>query len=270
MLRYFTVPYDSGHHARRMGAGPLRIAETLGVETEAIESDDPHPREIGTAFELYGKLATAVHDCVANGDFPVVFSGNCGAVNGLAAGLGMDDLAVLWFDAHGEFMTPDTTTSGFLDGMPLSILTGRCWKAMAAKIPWWRPMPFGRTMLVGARDYSPGERDELMANGVPLVEPLHLTEPNADRWLSAMALAGAKRLLVHVDLDVLDPKYGRANEFAAAGGMSPDEIQRVIDIAKRRFEIAALELASYDPGCDAEGRVATIGAELVRATAPRT
>jgi arginase len=270
VIRYFTVPYDSGHRGVRMGAGPLRLAETLGVETEPIESDDKFPREIGTAFELYAKLATAVHGCVANKDFPVVFSGNCGAINGLAAGIGMGDLAVIWFDAHGEFMTPETTTSGFLDGMGLAILNGRCWKSMASKIPWWRPMPFARTMLVGSRDYSPGERDELMANAVPLVEPLNLTEPNVDRWLSAMSIAGAKRLLVHVDLDVLDPKYGRANEFAAEGGMSPDEILRVIAIAMRRFDVVALELASYDPGCDDDGRVAEAGAAIVRATAPQT
>jgi len=267
VIRYFTVPYDSGHRSARMGAGPSRLVQELRVEADAIESEDRFPREIGTAFELYGKLATAIHECVATGDFPVVFSGNCGAINGLAAGLGTADLAVIWFDAHGEFMTPETTTSGFLDGMPLSILTGRCWKSMAATIPWWRPMPFARTMLIGARDYSAGERDELMLHGVPLVEPLHLTEPNVDRWLSSMALAGATRVLIHVDLDVLDPRYGRANEFAAEGGLSPDDIIRVIRIARRRFSVAALELASYDPGCDDDGRVAEAGAAIVRATA---
>ena len=272
MVRYFTVPYDSGHRAARMGAGPLRLANELGIEAEAIESDDKFPREIGTAFELYGKLADAVHDCVASGDFPVVFSGNCGAINGLAAGIGMDEkLAVLWFDAHGEFMTPETTTSGFLDGMPLSVLTGRCWKALASsRIPRFRPLPFGRTMLVGARDYSRGERDELLANAVPLVEPTNLTEPTVDRWLAGMQQAGAEKLLVHVDLDVLDPRHGRANEFAAEGGLSPDDIIRVIDIARRRFEIAALELASYDPSCDDDGRVARCGAAIVNATVRRT
>lgn len=264
MNRYFTVPYDSGHRAARMGAGPLRLVQELGVRAESIETEDQLPREIATAFELYAKLAGAVHDCVANGDFPVVFSGNCGAINGLAAGLGMEKLAVIWFDAHGEYMTPDTTTSGFLDGMGLSILTGRCWKSMAAKIPWFRPLPPSRTMLVGARDYSPGEREELMMDGVPLIEPLTMTEPNVDRWLSAMA-RDADRLLVHVDLDVLDPKHGRANEFAADGGLSPDEILRVIAIARRRFNVVALELASFDPACDGDGRVARAGAAIVRA-----
>jgi arginase len=135
---------------------------------------------------------------------------------------------------------------------------------MAAQIPWFRPLPPSLTMLVGSRDYSPGEREELMLNAVPLVEPLTLTEPNVDRWLSSMAM-DADRLLVHVDLDVLDPKHGRANEFAAEGGLSPDEILRVIAIAKRRFNVVALELASFDPSCDADGRVAQAGARIVRA-----
>lgn len=269
MLRYFTVPYDSGHRAARMGAGPLRLAQELGVEPASIETSMKLPREIATAFELYGKLAESVHECVAAGDFPVVFSGNCGAVNGLAAGVGMEKLAVMWFDAHGEYMTPDTTTSGFLDGMGLSILTGRCFKRMAAGIPWFRPLPPQRTMLVGSRDYSPGERDDLFADAIAVAEPRDLTEPNVDRWLAGMNLH-ADRLVVHVDLDVLDPKHGRANEFAAEGGLSPEQILRVIGIARRRFEIVALELASYDPACDEDGRVARIGAEIARATAPRT
>jgi arginase len=266
MIRYFTVPYDSGHRAKRMGAGPLRLVEELGVDAQSIETDMNMPREITTAFELYRKLAEAVHECAAVGDFPVVFSGNCGAVNGLAAGLGMEKLAVLWFDAHGEYMTPDTTVSGFLDGMGLSILTGRCFKRMAATIPWFTPLPPSRTMLAGSRDYSPGEREELFSDGIPVVEPANLNEPGIDRWFAAM---DADRLVVHVDLDVLDPKHGRANEFAAEGGLSPEQILRIIAIARRRFEIVGLELASYDPACDEDGRVARIGAELVRATAPR-
>lgn len=268
MIRYFTVPYDSGHRAARMGAGPMRLVRELGVDAMSIETAMTLPREIRTAFELYEKLALAVHDCVTAGDFPVVFSGNCGAINGLAAGIGMEKLAVIWFDAHGEFMTPETTTSGFLDGMGLAILNGRCFRRMAAAIPWFTPIPPSRTMLVGSRDYSAGERDELFASGVPLLEPHVLTEPNLDRWLAAMQLV-ADRVLVHVDLDVLDPKHGRANEFVSDGGLSPDDILRVIAIARRRFPIAALELASYDPACDEDGRVAKIGAEIVRETTLR-
>lgn len=264
MHRTIVVPYDSGYRGLRMGAGPLRLAELLGDPVETIEAGLQFPTEIATAFDLYRRVAETVHETVAAGDFPVVLSGNCGAINGVAAGLGTDRLGTIWFDAHGEYMTPETTVSGFLDGMGLSILTGRCFRGLAGTIPWFRPLPPSLTMLVGSRDYSPGERDELLADGIPLLEPSSLTEVNLARWLDTMR-PHADRLIIHVDLDVLDPRFGRANQFAADGGLSPDDILRVIEIAQRRFTVAALVVASFDPGADGEGSVAEIGARIVRA-----
>jgi arginase len=261
--RYFALPYDSGYERQRMGNGPARIARELGIETEEILSERQFRTEASTAFELYRKLADEVHEAVALGDFPVVLSGNCGAAIGTAAGVGCDDLAAVWFDAHGDYNTPDTTDSGFLDGMAMAVLNGRCWKALAASIPRFAPLVPARTMHVGARDYSPGERDALLYDGVWLVEPLHLKETTVAPMFDAMH-AGAGRILVHLDLDVIDPKYGVANGYACAGGLSPDDVVRVIDIAAKRFQIAALVLASYDPSVDREGRIAEIAARVVR------
>ena len=70
-----------------------------------------------------------------------------------AGGGGTD---VVWFDAHGEATTPETTTSGFLDGMGISILTGRCWRTMAASIPGFEPLPGKRIALLGARPRAGG------------------------------------------------------------------------------------------------------------------
>ncbi|HEX2123666.1 MAG TPA: hypothetical protein VHL59_18700, partial [Thermoanaerobaculia bacterium] len=59
--------------------------------------------------------------------------------------------------------------------------------------------------------------------------------------------------------------HGRANQYAADGGLSPAEVLRAIGLARQRFALAALVLASYDPAADENGRVAAIGAEIVRA-----
>ena len=265
MRRFFTVSYDSGHKNVRMGAGPLRLMREIGAQHEVIESGLAFTTEISTAFDLNRRLAAAIHACVAVGDFPVVLSGNCGVTNGVAAGVGMNDLAVLWFDAHGEFMTPETTVSGFLDGMPLSILTGRCFNRLATTIPSFEPIPPARIMLVGARDYSPGEREDLLEHGIALLEPANLTEPNTAGWMDRIRSV-VSRLLVHVDLDVLDAGVGRANTYASAGGLSLDDILRVIELARQRFTLAALVVASYDPSCDPDGRVAAIGARIVQST----
>lgn len=249
----FTVPYDSGHKGLRMGAGPSRIARELNAEAIEIEPPDAWRHEIGTAFQLNRALASRVRE---SREFPVVLSGNCGSAVGTAAGIGTDDLAVLWFDAHGDYNTPDTTDSGFLDGMAMAILTGRCFTNLASTIPGFAPVPPRRTMHVGARDYSPGERDALLADHVHLVEP-----PLHDISFDGI---DAKRILVHVDLDVIDPQFGRANPYAVGGGLSPDDVLRVIALARERFELAALVIASYDPACDPEGKIAAIGARIVR------
>jgi len=59
---------------------------------------------------------------------------------------------VLWFDAHGDFNTPESTLGGFLDGMALAIATGRCWTGLAATVPGFTPVAEENVVLVGARD----------------------------------------------------------------------------------------------------------------------
>ena len=71
--------------------------------------------------------------------FPLVLAGNCNAAVGVVAGLG-PGAAVLWCDAHADFNTPETTTGGFLDGMGLATVTGRCWTSMAARVPGFVPV----------------------------------------------------------------------------------------------------------------------------------
>ncbi|MFZ2044446.1 MAG: arginase family protein, partial [Trebonia sp.] len=75
---------------------------------------------------LYRQLAGAVSDAVRHGDRPVVVSGDCTTALGTVAGLqhaGIDP-GIVWFDAHGDVQTLETTASGYLGGLPLRLLVG--------------------------------------------------------------------------------------------------------------------------------------------------
>lgn len=245
---YYSLPYDSGHRGLRMGAGPLRLVQMLGVDAEELAPATEWQAEIRTTFELYRTLAARIRE---SHDFPVVLSGHCGAAIGAAAGVGADDLAILWFDAHGDYNTPDTTETGFLDGMCLAIAAGRCWTRLASTIPGFTPIDPRRVIHVGSRDYSPGEREAMLRDGMRMT-------PDFDG-------IDAKRILVHVDMDVIDARYGRANPYACEGGLSPDDVLRVIAEAGERFTVAGLVIASYDPSCDDDGRIAEAAMRIVRA-----
>jgi len=246
-LRVFAIPYDSGHEGLRMGAGPLRLRHVFD-EVEEIHARKDWRAEIRTSFELYGELARRIRK--VSGATPVVLSGNCGACAGTVAGIGSERLGVIWFDAHGDLNTPETTDSGFLDGMALSIVTGQCFGPLARNLVGLDPVAPQNAIHIGGRDWSPGEEEHGRASGVTIAKSLSEATQAIERLAKT-----CDRVVIHVDLDVLDPSFGAANQFAVTGGLSPADVASIVKSAKERMHIAALDFASYDPSYDREGRI---------------
>jgi arginase len=153
-VQLLLIPYDSGHRGLRMGRGPEHfldngLTEVLRshgheVSVETIESHREFRAEVATQFELYGSLAERVTEARQNNRFPLILSGNCGATLGAIA-MG-NKLGVIWFDAHGEFNTPETTTSGFGRHGP-AIAAGSAGRS-STSIPHFIRSP---NMLIGGR-----------------------------------------------------------------------------------------------------------------------
>ena len=286
MLTLLYLPYDSGHHAARMGRGPLHLrqhgaADRLrstghDVAESIIEVPSPFPTEIGTAFALQRALSDAVRAAVAGGRFPLVLAGNCNSALGTVSGVrgvhaaAPNDTApvgVIWLDAHADFNTPDTTTTGFLDGMSLAALTGRCWQGMTASIPGYRPVSDTHVVLVGARDIDPAEEALLSQSRVMRVEAERLRVAGADAALedalTELARRGVSRVYLHIDLDVHEPSEAQANQYAVPGGLSPNGVRELVRVVAARFTIAAAALTAYDPTFDTEGRMLDTGLALV-------
>ena len=276
-IRIIKVSYDCGYKERRQGLGPDRflshgieqILESDGhqVDVARIESQSEFTIEIMTAFELNRLLADEVQRTIAKGVFPVVLSGNCNSCLGTIAGIGPEKLGVVWFDAHGEFNTPETTLSGFLDGMPIAIATGRCWKAVAKTIPGFQPVAEKNLMLVGARDLDEEEQRQLEQSGINLVRT---TSGNGTEILEKMesALIDLQRrvtgIYLHIDMDAFEIGEGAANHYGATGGMSPEFMLRAIALVKDHIPVKGCALASYDPSFDGDARFLEAGIQSIR------
>ncbi len=263
------VPYDSGHRGLRMGAGPEHLLESgLGealeaggrrVRSETLRPAGDPPAEVATAFELDGLLSRRVRSAVSEGAFPLVLSGNCNASLGTLAGVGPQGLGVVWFDAHADFNTPETTTTGFTDGMGLAIAVGHCWREMARGVPGFVAVPEENVVLAGTRDLEPAERERLDASRIGPVGADRIGEQGLRRALAeALDALGdrVERVYVHLDLDVLDAeRVGKANGFAPGGGLNAEELEAALGMVRERFAVAACGIASYDPAFDKDGRV---------------
>jgi arginase len=268
------VPYDTALRGWRMGAGPERLVEAglisrleaLGhaVTPSLVETERDAPAEIGTAFELMRAVAQRVRAAVAGGRFPLVLSGNCSTASGTLAGLAPASRAVFWFDAHADCNTPETTTSGFLDGTALATALGWCWREMAGTIPGFQPVPDHSVVLLGTRDVDPLEHELVARSAVRVLSPDSL---RGDGWTRELASIRqhADVAYVHCDLDALDPSEGQANPFPVAGGLTVAEIESAVREIGRSVPIQAAAVTAYAPEYDTDGRVAQAALRIIEA-----
>lgn len=268
-VQILAVPYDSGRRDVRMGKGPSRLLE-LGLDaawsthghdvaTEWVEVADGISGDVRSSFELYDALARRVRAGHAHNYFPFVIAGNCGVTIAALAGLVDVRPAVVWFDAHGDFNTPETSPSGFLDGMALAILTGRCWRTLAKKVSGFEAVPETRVALVGARHLDPQEGDALAESRVLRI--------GADLSGLDDVFSEASPVWLHVDLDVLDIAEGRANQFATTGGLTVSQLVDAVRRLATRLSVVGAAFTSYDPAVDADDRIAIAALKVANALA---
>ncbi len=274
MLNLLCVPYHLGRRDVGMGKGPkalldagaeriVRASDASSV-TEWVELSEPFEHEIQAGFAVQRDVAARVASVREDQGFPVVLGGNCSCCVAAASGVrDTESGGVVWFDAHADAHTPDTTTSGFLDGMPVSVLTGRCWSLMARSIPGFVPMADERVVLVGARSMEDEEEELLDSSDIELVTPEGLAGDATPLSAALSRLSGVvDSVHLHIDLDVIDLSDGRANEYAAEGGPSLSELHHAIRAVGATCHVNSVSLTSYNPEVDSDGRALRAGLEL--------
>jgi arginase len=272
-LHALVVPMDSGHRRWRMGAGPERLIErglldgarARGVEVTVERYDPRSPKgEVGSAIEIAGWLSERVVAARGAGAFPLVLSGNCASSLGTLAGLTQRtgrQPGVCWFDAHADFNTPETTESGFFDGMALAAGVGRCWTRLTATIPGFRAVPESRVLLLGARALDTAEERALSASAVRRVSAGD--EPDeATQQLGTLRIQ-VRDVYLHIDLDTLDPSEGTVNVYSCPGGFTRQRLVEIVAEIAGMFDVAALALTAYDPAFDRDNRIPPIARQLV-------
>ena len=187
---------------------------------------------------LYRALAAQVENAVRAGEMPVSVCGDCLSSIGVLAGLQRAGVqpTLLWFDAHGDFHTWETTTSRFLGGMPLAMLVGRGEQTIVTGTDL-SPIPENRVILTDGRDLDPGEREAVAASGIT-----HFPQP--ETLLEMPLPSGA--LYVHFDVDVINPADAPAMRYPAPGGATAETLHRIFRRLHNSGQIAAISVSAWD------------------------
>jgi arginase len=280
-IRLLAVPYEVGAPRMGVGRGPERLLEAgaeaalasrgAAVHLEVIElheqrRDESGASEAGAGFELIRLVADRVKDAVDSGAFPVLLSGSCFAAVGVVAGLEEKSPGVVWFDAHGDFNTLESSADGYFDGMGLAILTGDAWQSLRAGVPG-HPIPETAALLAGARAFDPGEQPRLNSSSIRRLPPQAIDSEDAVARKTSELDPQPSGLYVHVDLDVLDRDEAQVNIYSEPGGLSASQLESQVRSLLRSRPIGAVSLTAYDPKVDADGRVPPIAMRLLEVVA---
>ncbi len=195
---------------------------------------------------LHETLAQQVVTAVAAHHLPVSIAGDCCATLGVMAGLQRAGIepCLIWFDAHGDFNTWETTPSGFLGGMPLAMLAGMGEQTMVQALGL-RPLAPEQIVLTDGRDLDPGEQ-ELIAG----CDVVHLRDP---RTLLDYPL-GKRPLYIHFDTDILNPLDAPAMSYLTEGGPRAAELTPIFRHLAQTGQIVTVSLSTWNPKLDVDGR----------------
>lgn len=217
-----------------------------GDDWRVVEVDLPPAAKTARMAVLYRALAAEVRDAVLAGERPVVINGDCCATIGVLAGLQQAGLepTLIWFDAHGDFNTWETTPSGFLGGMPLAMAVGLGEQTLLEGAGL-RPWPVAKVILTDARDLDPGERENVARSGIS-----HLTD--IEQLLEPDRLPDGP-LYVHFDTDIIDPADAPAMNYPAPGGPSSEQVRGVLRTLAATGRVVAVSMTLWDSELDPDG-----------------
>jgi arginase len=232
----------------------------------------PNPAVHSLAETLYwtDALADRVDDALSEGGLPIILGGDhslaLGSVSGAAAFAERQDrpLYLIWLDAHSDFHTPMTTTTGNLHGTPLAYIAGR--DGFDAFPPFPAPVPADRICMYGIRSVDPAEHAAMLQHDIAINDMRLLDERGVVAPLREFldrVRADGGMLHVSLDVDFLDPAIAPAVGTTVPGGTTFREAHLVMELLHESGLVTSLDLVELNPFLDDRGMTARLMVDLV-------
>jgi arginase len=285
------VPLDLGAGRRGVDMGPsaVRVADLnkklagLGYtveDTGNVAVRIPETQHFGDHRSKFLKEITEVCEHVAqliekaltSNFLPIVLGGDHSIAMGSLAGAAKhfqktsQSLGLIWFDAHADFNTPETSPSGNVHGMPLAAVVGvgpADLRNLYGVCPKIKPQS---TALVGVRDIDTAEK-ELLASSAVRVFTMRDIDERGMRSVVEEAIRIATQhtagLAVSWDMDFLDPSFAPGVGTPVKGGASYRESHLAMEMIADTGKLLLLEVVEVNPVLDHMNATASLGVELI-------
>ena len=261
-----------GYSVQDLGDMRLERPQTFPEEGDKLK----YVREISNACE---QLAVEVEDILTAGQFPIVVGGDHSIAMGSFAGGAryyhkrQETLGLIWFDAHADMNTPETTPSGNIHGMPLAALLGYGAPELTHIAGFAPKLDPKLCAHVGARDIDPGERELINKLGMRFFTMREIDERGMRACMDdaiAIASGGSAGYAVTFDVDVLDPGDAPGSGTLVRGGLTYREAHLAMEKIAEAGGMRMLEIVEINTALDVNNKTAELGVELILSALGKT
>ena len=282
------APMDLGANRRGTDMGPSavryaglsRYLRNMGLEVidngninvpvpESIKVGNPDFLFLDEIVTVCEELGDVVSKVLKRGNFPLVLGGDHSIAMGTMAGVSREitDPGLIWFDAHADFNTLDTSETGNIHGMSLAAISGHGNSRLVSIGGIVPKIKEEKIVLIGIRDLDREEKELLKDSGITVFSMKKVDEMGMARVVKeALEIVGQGGEAIHVsfDLDVMEPGVASGVGTPVTGGISYREAHLALELIAETKMLRLLEICEVNPIIDNGGnRTAKLAVELI-------
>jgi arginase len=286
-LSIIGMPMDLGQMRRGVDMGPSAIRYAginerlkplfeeihdlgdipIGRPEVAIDKES-NLRNLDLVAEKNTMLAEKVDEAIQSGFFPLVLGGDHSIAIGTLAGVAKHykNLGVIWYDAHGDLNTAETSPTGNIHGMPLAASLGLGHPLLTELGGYSPKVKPENVVIIGARALDDGEKDLIKEIGIKVytmheIDRLGMTKVMEETITYLKERTDGVHL--SLDLDGLDPSDAPGVGTPVMGGISYRESHLAMEMLEESKIVTSAEFVEVNPILDEKNKTATCAVALM-------
>lgn len=286
-IAYISVPYRYGQGKPGTEHGPaaveqaglfqtlathgqeaVRYGEAAVLPEDAVREEDAKLKRLEGVVHTTNDLQLLVHDALSERRFPLLVGGDHSMAIGTIAGLrrSIPRLGAIWFDAHGDLNTPETSPTGNIHGMPLAVALGEGHRRLTEIGGTDVKLQPEHLVFIGLRDVDPGEQELIDRLGIRVYD----MEAIRTRGMEAIMKEAIAYLnettdafYLSFDMDGLDPSLVEGTGTRVADGVMLEDAQTVLNSCAEQENFIAAEFVEVNPLLEEENGTAILANTLI-------
>jgi arginase len=268
-------------HILELGYDLRDFGDVKVIKPDYIARENENPKYLKEIVETSRNSAASVKEILRDERIPVILGGDHSTAIGTFSGISSfyreqeKEIGLIWFDAHADINTHETSPSGNVHGMPLAALLG-LGESSLVDIEGFAPKLNGTYFAhVGARDLDIGEKRRIFDLGL---RDNFFTMADIDRRGMLACITDAIQIAsqaeggfaVTFDVDMIDPRFAPGSGTLVRGGTTYREAHVALETIAETGGMRSFEIVEVNPMLDKSNITVELAGELVLSALGKT